>query len=170
MSPEQQQQQQAPAADAIGLGIALGATGVYFILVGFGVLPVPGGEDALHAPLAIVVCAGAAFLFGGIALAIRAKAGANDRDGELPAGAPPWTQLAYRITGIAVAGSLAAVGTWIAIGSGPRAFTVSGPMVEMQTAGQTIGRTVFGLGAVIVWIYVIALTVGTVRKIFDRRG
>ena len=27
-----------------------------------------------------------------------------------------------------------------------------------------------GLGAVIVWIYVIALTVGTMRKLFDRRG
>ena len=28
----------------------------------------------------------------------------------------------------------------------------------------------FGLGAVIVWIYVIALTVGTVRKFFGRGG
>ena len=28
----------------------------------------------------------------------------------------------------------------------------------MQTTGEMIGRTVFGLGAVIVWIYVIALT------------
>jgi hypothetical protein len=28
---------------------------------------------------------------------------------------------------------------------------------------------VFGLGAVIVWIYAIALTVGTVRKLFDRK-
>ena len=162
--------QQASAADGIGFGIVLAATGVYFILVGFGVFPVPGGEDALHGPLAIVVCAGAAFLFAGIALAIRARAGANDRDSELPAGAPPWTHMAYRITAIAVAGSLAAIGTWIAIGAGPRAFTVSGPMVEMQTTGQTIGRTLFGLGAVVVWIYVIALTVGTVRKFFSRRG
>jgi hypothetical protein len=40
----------------------------------------------------------------------------------------------------------------------------------MQTAGEAIGRTIFGLGAVIAWIYVIALTVGTVRKLFDRRG
>ena len=74
--------------------------------------------------------------------------------------------MAYRITGIAVAGSLAAIGTWIAIGSGPRGFTMSGPFFEMRTAGEAIGRSVFGLGAVIVWIYVIALTVGTVRKFF----
>jgi hypothetical protein len=40
----------------------------------------------------------------------------------------------------------------------------------MQTIGEMIGRTVFSLGAVIVWISVIALTVGTVRKLFDRHG
>ena len=162
--------QPASVADGIGFGIALALTGGYFMLVGFGVLPVPGSEDALHAPLAIIVCAGAAFLFGGIALGIRAKAGADNRDGELPGNAPPWTHLAYRVAGIATAGSLAAIGTWLAIGSGPRTFAVSGPMIEMQTTGQTIGRAVFGLGAVIVWIYVIALTVQTVRKLFDRRG
>ena len=52
----------------------------------------------------------------------------------------------------------------------PRAFSLSAPFVEMQTTGEILGRTVFGLGAVVVWIYVIALTVGTVRKLFDRRG
>ena len=71
---------------------------------------------------------------------------------------------------IGTAGALATIGTWIAIGSGPRAFSLSAPFVEMQTTGEAIGRTVFGLGAVIVWIYVIALTVGTVRKLFDRHG
>ncbi len=75
-----------------------------------------------------------------------------------------------RCSRIGVAGALATIGTWIAIGSGPRAFSLSAPFVEMQTTGEMIGRTVFGLGAVIVWIYVIALTVGTVRKLFDRRG
>ena len=157
------------AADGIGLGLALVATGGYFVLVGFGVLPPPGGEDAAKAPLAIVVCAGLAFLFAGLTLGIRAIAGARDQDSELPADAPRWTHLVYRVLGIAIAGSLASIGTWIAIGSGPRAFTVSGPFLEMRTTGEAIGRTVFGLGAVIVWIYVIALTVGTVRKLFDRR-
>ena len=38
------------------------------------------------------------------------------------------------------------------------------------TAGELIGRSVFALGAVIAWIVVFALTVGTVRKLFDRRG
>jgi hypothetical protein len=163
-------ERRALSADGIGFGIALGAAGIYFVMVGFGLLPMPGGEDAAHGPPAVIVAAGAAFLFAGIALAIRAQAGADDRSGDLPADAPPWTQMAYRVTGIAIAGSLAAIGTWIAIDSGPRAFDMSWPMMDMQPAGEVIGRTVFGLGAVIVWIYVIALTVGTVRKIFDRHG
>ena len=158
------------AADGIGLGLALAATGGYFVLVGFGIVPPPGGEDAVKAPLAIIVCAGLAFAFAGLALAVRAIAGARDHDSELPTDAPSWTQFAYRVLAIAMAGSLASIGTWIAIGAGPRAFTVSGPFLEMRTAGEAIGRTVFGLGAVIVWIYVIALTVNTVRKLLDRRG
>jgi hypothetical protein len=71
---------------------------------------------------------------------------------------------------IGIAGALAIIGTYVAIGSGPRAFNLSAPLAEMQTTGEAVGRTVFGLGAVIVWITVIALTVGTVRKLFDRRG
>jgi hypothetical protein len=77
-------------------------------------------------------------------------------------------EIAYRVLGIGTAGALATIGTFIAIGSGPRAFTLGGAFGEMQTAGDTLGRVVFGLGAVVVWIVVIALTVGTVRKLVDR--
>jgi hypothetical protein len=99
---------------------------------------------------------------------IRARAGARDNESELPANAPRWTHVSYRIGGIAIAGTLALIGTWVAIGSGPRSFTMSGAISGPLPMGEMIGRAVFGLGAVIVWIYVIALTVGTVRKLFDR--
>ena len=69
---------------------------------------------------------------------------------------------------IGIFGAFATIGTWIAIGTGPRTFTVSSAFGAMQTSDDTLGRTIFGLGAVIVWIAVIALTVGTVRKLFDR--
>jgi hypothetical protein len=75
--------------------------------------------------------------------------------------------VSYRVLAIGTAGALATIGSWIAIDSGPRAVSRSAPLVEMQTAGEAIGRTVFALGAVIAWIYAIALTVGTVRKLFD---
>src|SRR5581483_3307133 len=47
------------SADGIGFGIALGAAGIYFVMVGFGLLPMPGGEDAAHGPPAVIVAAGA---------------------------------------------------------------------------------------------------------------
>jgi hypothetical protein len=93
-----------------------------------------------------------------------------DHDSNVPDNAPTWLKLSYRAFGIGVAGALAIIGTWIAIGSGPRAFNLSAPLVEMQTTGEIVGRVVFGLGAVITWIYVIALAVVTMRKLFERRG
>ena len=68
------------------------------------------------------------------------------------------------------AGALAIIGTWVAVGSGPHAFGIAGPFNAMTTTGELIGRTVFALGATITWILVIALSVNTVRKLFDRRG
>jgi hypothetical protein len=153
-------------ADVIGLGIALAAAGLYFVLAGADILPSPGGASA---PGAIVICAGLAFLFAGLTCLVRAKAGMTDHETDVPPTAPLWLALSYRALGIGLAGALALIGTWIAIGTGPRAFSVSSPFGEMQTTGELIGRSVFGLGAVIVWIYVLALTVGTVRKLIDRR-
>jgi hypothetical protein len=156
-------QERSSPADLVGIGIAFAAAGLYFILVGLGVLPAPGGANG---PPFVIVCAGVAFLLSGGTCMLRACTGMTDSQSDMPENTPRWIQLSYRAAGIAVAGALAIIGTWIAIGSGPRAFTVSAPFVEMRTTGETIGRTVFGLGAVIVWIYVIALTVGTVRKFF----
>ena len=112
----------ASSADLVGLGIACAAGGVYFMLVGLGVLPEPGDTTA-HAPAAIIVAAGLAFVFAGLTCVVRAKAGMSDRQDDVPDSAPLWTRLAYRALGIGVAGALAIIGTWIAIGSGPRAFT-----------------------------------------------
>ena len=159
---QQPQQQQARPGDVIGFGIAMAAAGVYFTLTGIGALPMP--ESGASAPMIVIALAGLAFLFAGGSLVIRGYAGARDHDGDLPAAAPGWAKISYRVLAIGIAGTLAIVGTWVALGSGPRHFNVSG----LAPSGEALGRTVFGLGAVIVWIYVIAITVGTVRKIFDR--
>jgi hypothetical protein len=165
-SPGTAPRQASPQATA-GLGIAFAAAGLYFMLVGAGVLRPPSETNS---PMAIVFCAGLAFLFAGLTCMLRARAGMPDHVSEMPDSAPRWAKLSYRMLAIGVAGALATIGTWIAIGSGPRAFDMSGPFSGLDTAGETLGRAVFGLGAVIVWIYVIALTVGTVRRLFDRHG
>jgi hypothetical protein len=155
---------QASPHDVIGVGVAFSAAGLYFLLGAAGYVPMPESNS----PAFIVFFAGMAFLFAGLTCMVRARAGMTDAQSEIPDGAPGWTKVSYRVLAIGTAGALATIGTWIAIGSGPRAFSLSAPLIEMQTTGEMIGRTVFGLGAVIVWIYVIALTVGTVRKLFDR--
>lgn len=161
-----QGQPRASPHDVIGVGIAFAAAGLYIMLGAAGYLPMPES----HSPAFIGFCAGLAFLFAGLCCMVRARAGMTDAQRDVPEGAPRWTKVSYRMLAIGAAGALATIGTWIAIGSGPRAFDWAAPLVEMQTAGEMIGRTVFGLGAVIAWIYVIALTVGTVRKLFDRGG
>ena len=157
---------QASPHDVIGVGIAFSLAGLYFMLGAAGYLPMPESNS----PAFIVFCAGAAFLFAGLTCIVRARAGMLNIESEVPDSAPRWTQVSYRMLAIGGAGALATIGTFIAIGSGPRVFSLSAPFVEMQATGEVLGRTVFGLGAVVVWIYVIALTVGTVRKLFDRRG
>jgi hypothetical protein len=159
--PRRPSPERAQAYEIAGLGFALSVAGLYFMLGAGGLLPLPEANG----PTFIVFLAGAAFLFAGLTCMTRVKAGMDDRQTDVPDGAALWLKLGYRALGIGVAGALATIGTWIAIGSGPRAFTISGSFGEMQTSGQTLGRVVFGLGAVIVWIYVIALTIGTVRKL-----
>jgi len=155
-------QDRASPHDVIGVGIAFSIAGLYFMAGAAGYLPMPEA----HAPWFIGFCAGAAFLFAGLACMVRARAGISAEQTDVPDSASRSLQLSYRVFAVGAAGALATIGTWIAIGSGPRGFGLSAPFVEMHTAGETLGRTIFALGAVIVWIYVIALTVSTVRKLF----
>ncbi len=164
-SPVQAPRQASPH-EVIGVGVAFSAAGLYFMLGAAGYLPMPEANG----PAFIVFCAGATFLFAGLTCMVRARACVTGSQSDIPASAPRWTQVSYRVLAIGASGALATIGTWVAIGSGPRAFSLSAPFIEMQTTGEMIGRTVFGLGAVIVWIYVIALTVGTVRKFLNRTG
>ena len=154
-------QDQASPHDVIGVGVAFSTAGLYFMLGTLGYLPMPEA----HAPWFIGFSAGAAFLFAGLTCFVRARTGMTDRQADMPDSAPRPLQVSYRMFAIAAAGALALVGTWVAIGSGPRVFGLSRPFVEMQ-AGETIGHAVFALGTVIVWIYLVALTVSTVRKLF----
>ena len=121
-----------------------------------------------NSPAFIAFCAGVAFLFAGLTCMVRARAGMTDMQSEVPDGAPGWTKVSYRVLAIGTAGALATIGSWIAIARAPRLQPVGAARRDADHR-RNVGRTVFGLGAVIVWIYVIALS-GTVRKLFDRHG
>jgi hypothetical protein len=159
---------QTPAspADVVGVGIAFVCGGLYFVLEWFGAMPLPGEA---HAPAVIVLAIGLAFLFAGLTCFVRAKAGMAEQTNKVPSNTPHWSQSSYRSFAIGGAGTLTIIGTWIVIGGGPHIISTTLPFTAMQTTGDIVGRAVFALGAVIVGIYVIAFTVDTIRKLFDRR-
>ena len=90
--------------------------GLYFVLGAAGYLPMPENNS----PIFIGFCAGAAFLFAGLTCLVRARAGMAARETTCRTarrnGSSP-----DRVLAIGAAGALATIGTWIAIGSGPRA-------------------------------------------------
>jgi hypothetical protein len=155
-------QHQASPHDIAGLGIAFSIAGFYFMLGAAGYLPMPetGG------PWFIVFCTGAAFLVAG--LTCMTRAGRVEQHREMSAST--LRQAPHRVVVVAAAGAWTIVGVWAAIASGHHLLEFSGLHADMQTAGETIGRVVFALGTTVALIYAIALSVGTVRRIFERSG
>ncbi len=148
------------------------AAGLYFLLVGVGVLPVPGGPGALHAPLWVIACAGLIFLFAGSAVLLQVTGKAN-ASGALPPGAPFWLRAAQHLIVVGIFACFAMIGSWIALFGEARQFSGSlsflGVGLGVDT-GVAVGRAAFGIGALICWIGTIALAVSATRKLFGPGG
>ena len=141
--------------------------GLLLLLIGLGVIPT--NPRAANGPLWIVSVAGIAFMLAGLSIAVGAMNGVSE-SGDLPADAGWWMRLFYYVTGLAIAVSLASIGSWIAFGPGPRAFSGSGLFLLSPEAGDLVGRILFGLGAVLTWLFTVAIAVGGARKLFSRRS
>ena len=86
----------------------------------------------------------------------------------MPPGAPRWLRVAQYLIGVAIFASLALTGTWIAFGGEAPQFSASFGWIT-GGPGAGIGRVVFGLGALIVWIATIGFAVSGARKLFGVR-
>jgi hypothetical protein len=73
----------------------------YWLAVGLGLFPIPGGPSNLHGPLWLLACAGLAFFLAGIAIAFQTLGQAN-ADGDLPAAAPRWMRALQYLIGLAI--------------------------------------------------------------------
>jgi hypothetical protein len=155
--------QPATPQEARWIGAIAAAFGLYFMLVGFGLLPVPGGPRNLHAPLWVVVLAGLVFFLGGLAVVLQGMGRAN-ASGELPSDAPHWIRVAQYLIGVTIFASFALIGSWIAIGGEARQFSSNVPFV-----GVSIARIMFGIGAAICWLATAGFAVSGARKLL-RRG
>lgn len=158
--------QPASPREMVGIGCIAAGAGGYFLLVGAGLLPVPGGPAKLHAPLWVVLCAGLIFFLAGAAIVLQVAGRANAQ-GELPEHAPLWIRIAQYMIGVAIFASFALIGSWIAFGPGERTFSGSIGSFEGGIAAS-IGRTAFGIGAIIMWFGTAAFAIYGARKLLGR--
>jgi hypothetical protein len=152
---------------AVAFGLLITAMGVLLVLfsVGLG----PGAEASLEAPRWVVACAGLVFALGGGAVIVGyAVAGGVGPDGDLPAGTPWRARLTQYLLGLGIISALAAITTWIAFGPGRRAFTVALPFVGRGPGDETVGRVVFGFGAVLLWVFLVVFLVVSVQRLRRR--
>ena len=160
-------QKQPPSRrETIGIGAICAAIGLYFALVGLDLVPAPGEANA---PMWIAFLAGLCFLLGGLAVLVPTLATGEVRaDGELPTGAPLWLRVFQYLLGLAIFASFASIGTWIAFAGGARSFGVSTPFFTTSGGSETLGHTVFGIGAVVTWLALIAVGISGWRKLVRR--
>jgi hypothetical protein len=153
-----------PASKYFAATVAMIA-GAYFFAVGAGLLPIPGGPSNLDGPLWLLLCVGLAFFFAGVAIIIQMLGHASE-SGDLPAGAPLWLRATQYLIGLCIFGCFGAISSWIAFGPGERHFSGTFMFVDAAT-NAAIGRTVFGAGAIVIWLSTAAFAAFGFRKLFD---
>jgi hypothetical protein len=143
------------------------ATGVYFFFMGARLLPIPGGPSNLHGPHWVVLCAGVAFFLAGVAIAIQTAGHADATTGDLPANAPRWMGAAQYLISLTIFVCFGLIASWVAFGPGERHFSGTFEFAGPAT-NAAIGRTAFGVGALIIWLCTAAVVAFGFRKFFDR--
>jgi hypothetical protein len=93
----------------------------------------------------------------------------DDNVRDLPAGTPMALRVATALAGLVVAVGLALVGTWIAFAGGPRQFSFSMGFIS-GSAAEIIGRGAFGFGAIITWLFVIAMARKNFKELFGNKS
>lgn len=139
--------------------------GLPITLIGLGILqPSP---KTLHAPLWVALCAGLAFMLAGATVSLGALS--KEADGSLPASAPLPLRLLQYVLGLGIVSALALVGSWVAFGPGERNFKSSISFLGAShpfVSGETMGRAMFGIGAVLCWLFLIFVARQGWRKLF----
>jgi drug/metabolite transporter (DMT)-like permease len=150
-------------------GILIGAlfaiVGAVVIVAAYrGALVTEAGDPPWLAPAAgaVFILAGAAVI-NGFVIAGGATAG-----GDLPPGTPMSVRVVQYLLGLGIVGPMTLIFGWIAFGPGTRRFRVSGiPIPGLD--GETAGRIVFGVGAVLLGAFLVAMAVVGARRLLRAR-
>jgi hypothetical protein len=85
-------------------------------------------------------------------------------DGDLPPGTPFVVRLVQYVLGLGITATLASIASWVAFGSGSRHFSGSGPFIS-GAVNEALGRTVFGIGAVLTWAFMAVMVIVSVKRL-----
>jgi hypothetical protein len=150
-----------------------GAVALGLLVIACGVAPILGALDIIPyrltpgTPVWVGVAAGAIFIVGGLAL-INGYALGGGKNFDQEAG--PFVYIAQQLLGFSICALFAAVAGWIAFGPGERQFnqSISLPFWQSTQEGSpSVGRMVFGFGAVVCAALALYALVQAVR---GRRG
>jgi hypothetical protein len=147
---------------AVVLGAICVAAGLLIVLVAADVIPTDPAR--FQAPRWVVSAGGLMFVVAGVALATFSAPGA-------PEGAGQTTWRSFLLGGTIV-GLMAAILNWIAFGPGERRFGggLAVPFVSVGgPASEWSGRVAFGIGAVLVNLFLLWTVARGLRALLGRR-
>jgi hypothetical protein len=158
-------QAQSSTTSTILLGLLAAGIGLFYLLYALGIFG-PAAHGNGKDPIWLGFVFGLIFLFGGLAVVIQTAVNRGAASEEtLPASMPPFLKLIHHVMALAIVASLGILASWVAFGPGARHFTGSGSIL-----GEAGGRLMFGIGAVLVWVVLLAMAVSAVRRLFSAKG
>jgi hypothetical protein len=147
----------------LAIGAACAAGGIYFVLVGFGLMPPP---SRINGPIRLAICIGLVFLAGGVSVLVRGWLAVPDAQ-DLPDDAPRALIAAQWIAVVACCAGLAVAATWVALGDGPRQFVL--PLPVYGSLGEILGRVAFGFSALLTWLATAAFARAGAKRVFGKK-
>ena len=157
-----------PDKSTIACGLVTVAMGLFLVLQTSGLLGFDS-KSGTEAPAWIGICAGLVFVAGGIAVTLQSLPFARIRPGgDFSDETPTWVRSVVLASALTIVGGMAAIGGWVAFGPGPRHFYVVGLFIGSDRFDDTLGRAIFGLGAVLTGIAFIAFAVTGTRLLISR--
>jgi hypothetical protein len=161
MDLKQPDQKQPSPWETIGLGTLAAVVGFFLVLTALILLPSPGWPNGL---MWIVLAIGFCLLLGGLWVLIPALVMDELRaEGEASPNTPQRLHVAQIVFALAVVMCCAMIGSWIAFGPGTHG---SLPFSSSDSL-DVLGRATFAVGAVIIWLGLVAVAISGWRKRAD---
>jgi sulfite exporter TauE/SafE len=144
--------------ETIGLGTLAAVIGFYLVLAALSLLPAPSGPDG---SMWLVLAVGICLLLSGLWHLIPALVMDELRaEGDASPNTPQRLHVAQYVFALAVIMCCAMVGSWIALGPGTHG---SLPFSSSDSL-DVLGRAIFAIGAVVIWLGLIAVAISGWRK------